>query len=377
MRADRNNDEFYNGVSITGVFTLKFLSIILVFLLLIVSACQNEVAIEEQAPVNAISVTTYELQPKSWQQNIQTYGRFESAETVNISVDFSATVSAVKFEQGEPVKSGQILIELDKRKQELRLEQAKANLATALANLEKARSTYERYRSLLSSKAISQEAYRQSKASYDATKASVEQSHAAQALAEQDLKETTVLSPVNGVVVSRDVEPGQTVLPGKLLGVVQVVDTFRVATYVTEAEINNLRLGGEAAVTTPGLPTKEFVGRIEVIGSSADVHTGNFPVKLALENTEGLMREGMSARIVFQGELQGNALLIPRSAVVDRLRKRLIYKVEEGKAVAVEPILGVSITDEVPVLAGLQPGDQIITSGLSLIEEGAVVDVIQ
>jgi membrane fusion protein (multidrug efflux system) len=104
---------------------------------------------------------------------------------------------------------------------------------------------------------------------------------AAQRLAERELTESRVLSPVRGIVDRRLVEPGETVMPGQLLGSVQVVDRVRVRVHVGEREVNDLRVGAVAEVRSADVPGRVYQARIEAVGIKADPQTGNFPVKVA------------------------------------------------------------------------------------------------
>jgi RND family efflux transporter MFP subunit len=149
-----------------------------------------------------------------------------------------------------------------------------------------------------------------------------------------------------------------------------------VVTYVTEKDINHLRLGSEATVTTPGVQGRTYTARIESLGAKADPSTGNFSVKLAIGNADGLLRPGMTARVTLPGLQYENAILIPDAALVDRNRRRVAYKVVAGKAVEVEPVVTLSAGDQVHVLAGLQAGDQLIIGGLANVVDGTPVKVV-
>ena len=164
-------------------------------------------------------------------------------------------------------------------------------------------------------------------------------------------------------------------MPGQALCTIQVVDAVRVVTHVTEREISALRVGERFKVHSPGAPGHEFLGRIESLAAAADPNTGNFQVKLAVSNKEGLLRPGMTARVELRGVEHSEALLVPTSALVDRKRRRVAYKVVEGKAVEVVPVVAASTGDLLPVLRGLNKGDRVIVSGLEWVTDGTPVQV--
>ena len=168
------------------------------------------------------------------------------------------------------------------------------------ARLEEQKEAFQRYRSLIHKQAVSKEKLGRAEASFKAAAADVQQAMAAEALARQELAQARIISPVDGTVTARNIEPGETVAPGRQLVVIQLVDSMRLVTYVTEREVNLLRIGQRVEVQSPGVPGTTYQARVELIGSVADHGTGNFPVKLAVGNRDGLLREGMSATVALQ-----------------------------------------------------------------------------
>ena len=351
--------------------TILSLTVLLSLLLL---GCDDKPPVSlAKAPDATLTVQTLTLQPQPWRSSFDSYGYLESTETVNISIDFSGTVRELNFKEGQTIRAGQVLIVLDKRKLALKLKQAEANVGSARADRKKAQGTFQRHRDLVTTGALSQELYKQSEASFERANAAVSESEAALALAQQNLLETTIISPVDGIVDQRNVEPGQTVLPGDSLAVVEVTDTLRAVTYVSQREVNLLRLGEVAPMTSPGVHGREYEARVELVGNKADPQTGNFEVKLTVNNHDHRLRAGMSVTLSLKGMQRENMLLIPKSALVDRKRRRVIYRLADGRAQEVEPMIGVSDSELIPVYAGLQAGDQLILSPLQLIQNGKTV----
>jgi membrane fusion protein (multidrug efflux system) len=135
-------------------------------------------------------------------------------------------------------------------------------------------------------------------------------------------------------------------------------------------------MGEVAPMTSPGVPGREYEARIELVGNSADPLTGNFVVKLTVNNSDRRLRAGMSVRLRLKGMQRENTLLIPKSALVDRNRRRVVFRLVDGRAQEVEPLIGVSNDDNTPVYGGLQAGDQLILAPLKLIQDGKQVSAI-
>jgi membrane fusion protein (multidrug efflux system) len=279
----------------------------------------------------------------------------------------------VLFKEGQKIVAGQVLLQLEDRKQLLRLERASADVASTRAELSRAESTFKRYQALMGQQVISEDDYKQKESAYNAALAQLQQVMAVEKLAQQELRDLTLISPVSGIVEVESVEPGQKVHPGQQLAVVQTANSMQVLSYVTEKEVNLLHVGDVAPMRTPGVPGRNYEARIESIGSTADSRTGNFAVKLRVDNGDGLLREGMSAHIQLQGDQGRDRLALPRSAVVDRDRRRVVFLVRDGRAVAVAPSLGMAMGDWIPVLSGLSAGDQVVIDQLALLADGSPV----
>ena len=310
-------------------------------------------------------------------KKISCFGVIDAAQEIVITADFSERVKKVHFEEGDRIKAGQLLIELDRRKQELRLARSRTSLKQAKATLTNVQTTLKRQEILYAKRNIALSKLEETQLAFKTARARYEEALAAVQLGERELADRRITSPAAGQVVKRSVEPGETVSPGAPLIVIQVVDAVRVITFVTEKDINHLNLGSEATVTTPGVQGRTYLARIESLGTKADPDTGSFSVKLAIPNTEGLLRPGMTARVSLQGLKYRDAILIPDSALVDRNRRRVVFKVVEGKAVEVEPVVALSTVDVVHIISGLQAGDQLIVEGIANIVDGTPVKVIQ
>ena len=356
----------------------KFSTLAVILFMAVFTACDNRPPAREAVPEPRIAeVGIRVLQEQEWVERISSFGVIDAAKEIVITIDFSERVQKVLVNEGERIKAGQLLIELDRKKQELRLARYRTSLKEAKANLANAQTNLNRQEALFAGRNIAQSKLEGAQLARKTARARYEEALAAVQLGERELADRKITSPAAGQVVKRSVEPGETVNPGASLMVIQVIDAVRVVTYVTEKDINHLSLGSEAVVTTPAVPGRTYSARIESLGSKADSDTGSFSVKLAIPNTEGLLRPGMTARVILQGLQYQDAILIPDNALVDRNRRRVAYKVVDGKATQVEPVVALTTMDLVLVMSGLQAGDQLIVEGVENIVEGTPVKVIQ
>ena len=347
--------------------------------LLIVTGCDGGAEAPEEATATEArlpQVRTLILQPETFTREIRAFGSVEPVEQIDLVVDFSGTVRTVDFAEGYRIEAGETLIAFDQQERAADLRRAEAAYREAEAEVDDAQATFDRIRRLRDSGTVSEASLIDAEAGYRAATARVEQAAAERDRAASDLAETTLQSPVTGIVTDRSVEVGQRVLPGEPLGTVQTTDVMRVITYVTEREVNGLAIGGEAEVAVPGAPGRTLQGRIALVGYAAAPATGNFPVRVLVDNSEGLLRDGMTARVRLTGA-QTTALLLPRGALTDRNRRRVAFRIEDGRAVQVEPVLAMASGDRLPVVAGLSAGDEVVVVGTEALIDGTAVTVLQ
>jgi membrane fusion protein (multidrug efflux system) len=339
---------------------------------LLLACTDSDQALVDQAP-QAVVVQTTRIQPASWSHNFKSYGLVTPAEEFEITVEVSATVREVLFKAGDSVEAGDVLLRLDDKKLKFRLDGTAASVEEARANYEQARSTHKRNKPIYDSGVISEQIYLQSEARLKSGKANLSRAIASHDIALEELADAEVESPVTGVVTRRNVESGQNVSPIDRLGVIRVQDALRVETFVSQKDVNHIDEGMLASITSPGVPGQTFWGRVDQVASSAEPSTGNFEVGVVAEDADGLLRDGMSAMVEFTGTPQQGVLGLPRTALVDRGRQLIVYRVENDKAQAVELTLGVGNSELVPVFSGLDSGDEIVISNLRLISDGQLI----
>ena len=347
--------------------------------LLIAAGCDGGGDAAEQpadAEIRPPQVRTLVLHPQTYARDIRAFGSVEPVEEIDLVVDFSGTVRTVGFTEGRRIEAGGILITFDERERAADLRRTEGALREAEAQMDDAQATFERVRRLRLTGTVSEASLIDADAAFRAATARLEQAIAARDRAATDLDEMTLESPVTGIVADRSVEVGQIVLPGEPLGTVHTTDVMRVITYVTEREVNTLAIGAAAEVTVPGAPGLALMGRIALVGYAAEPATGNFPVRVLVDNADGLLRDGMTARVRLTGA-RTTALLLPRSALTDRDRRRVAFRIEDGHAVQVEPVLAVTAGDRLPVLAGLSPGDAVVVDGAEALIDGTPVAVLE
>ena len=352
----------------------------LVFCLLL-AACgaeQRSGANTENA-LAAVMVSTEGLQSRTLQTSVLSYGVIEGLEKLDVASEAAGTVARVLVNEGDAVAAGELLLELDREKQDYRVTQARRQAEQARAALDEAQLLRRRRTELADSGSISREDLDSARLRVTAALANHEQALAAQGLAERELADTRILSPSRGLVEQKFVEAGEPVTVGATLVSLQVTHVMRVQTWVSEADLLLIQPGQQASVELNAAPLHSFEALVEWVGVNADPQTGNYPVKLVLQDESSVLRPGMTASVEIKGLVAPEALLLPESALVHRNRRRVVFVVErqQGKTIARirEPRLAAGFSRRLLVLAGLEAGEEVITDGLDGVVEGSEVTV--
>ena len=324
-------------------------------------------------PVVVKTLALANLTPK-----IVSVGEIQAAERIALSVDFSAPVKRIAVREGQAVKRGQLLLELDDTKLQLRTDQARQALQQAESRLSEKRDNLERREVLAQQNNLSREALDAARHEHRRTQAEVAEARALAGLAERDLADSRLLSPVDGLLDKQLVEVGETVQPGEQLLVLQATQVLEVATWVSERDINYLQVGAQAEVTIEDWQRHRYQAEVQSVGAAADSRTGNFSVKLLLQERDAFVRPGMTASVSIAGAELKNILLLPEAALVDRQRQRVVFVVQRDpqglETVAMrQPSLKVGLSDQLVVMSGLSAGDQVVVKGQRALVQGARV----
>jgi multidrug efflux pump subunit AcrA (membrane-fusion protein) len=270
---------------------------------------------------------------------------------------------------------------------------AKAQLTQAEASAAKAMQDFERASALFADKAMTKSDYDSAKSQLDSTRAQVEAarsqvqvytaamqaSQATLGTANLGLHDTSLPAPFTGALVQRSVEIGSLVAPGAAAFTLADLSSVKASFGVPDVVLVNLRAGGKLGVFAEALPDRQFQGTITNIAAVADSSTRLFQVQVTIPNPQGVLRPGMIATLTLSTGTKTDALpVVPLSAVVRPKEGESGFAVivVEGKQARRRLVkLGTTFGDRIAV-AGVNPGDQVISSGSSLIADGEAVEVI-
>ena len=335
-------------------------------------------------------VDALELRPRDLVQTLVVNGRVLAPRLVQIGAQQTGIVTRRLVEEGDKVHEGQLLVELDSAEARASLAQARAglsqvceveqpltrsNVAQAESTLHLAQWLHDRNENMLRDGIIPQSQLEDSRKAVDIARAalisaqaqsrsssfgsSLKLAEANLALARAKLAQTRVKSPARGVVLTRSVETGDQVQPGKLLFTLALDEPLQLLIQPDEKNLSQLQTGQEAQASADAFPERRFPARICYVAPGVDATKGTVDVKLELPKIPDFLRPDMTVSVEIRYGQSKNALALPLQAFRNSSRPYVLV-LRSGRAVKVPVKLGQRGEREVEVSEGLKPGDIVI-----------------
>jgi membrane fusion protein (multidrug efflux system) len=314
------------------------------------------------------AVTTIRARQERWPATMTMVGTTMAVHGVTVSADLPGTVVRIAFESGKPVRQGDVLVELDTREE-------RAQLAAAEAQRDLAKVTYARQKELLDQGVISRVEYDQATAQQRQSEARVEELRAT-------IARKTIRAPFSGLLGIRQVNLGQYLAAGNPIVPLQSVDPIYVNFGVPQQMTAHMRVGNSIRVNASELRGAKFTGRITAINSVVDESTRNIQVQATLANPQGKLRPGMFVDVEAGVGSSRDVIALPASAISYAPYGDSVFIVTDMKSPAGQSYRGVrqqfvkvegSRGDQVAVVSGLNPGEEVVTSGAFKLRPGAAV----
>jgi membrane fusion protein (multidrug efflux system) len=293
---------------------------------------------------------------------LEALGTAGANESVEVTAKVANQVTAVRFEEGEQVSRGAVLVELDG-------EQARADLVVAEAALAESRSQYQRSRELYTTKVLSDAQIEQIEATFKANEARV-------ASARSRLGDTVIRAPFAGHVGLRRVSVGSLISPGTVITTLDDTSTIKLDFTIPETFLSAVEPGLEISARSVAYPDSSFGGRVSSIDSRVDPATRSVTVRALLPNSAGLLKPGMFLTVrLSRGAV--DALLVPEEALVPEQGNVFVFVVKDGVAEKRLLRIGQRRVGDVQVLEGLAAGELVVTEGTQKLRDGAAVSLQQ
>lgn len=248
-------------------------------------------------------------------------GTLSAVTTVKVGSQVSGIIARLHADFNSPVRKGQLLAELDETPFLASVDQRRADVEKAKVELRNAELAYARANSLVAQQLVSQSEYDVARANRDAAAASVAQSQAALKQAETNLGYTQIVSPIDGVVVDRQYDVGQTVAASfqapTLFTIAQDLTKMQVLTNIDEADIGRVSVGQTARFTVDAFTERSFEGAVSQIRLSPQTvqNVVTYPVLLDVANPKGDLKPGMTANVQIPVQSEKDVLRVPNAAL--------------------------------------------------------------
>lgn len=347
----------------------------------------NKGQIATKAPVRIAVVTRGTVQ--SW---ISLTGTLRPIRESRVGAKVAGRVAKVLVDEGDAVSEGDALLVLDQRdfllaknQAEHSRQAAEANLNAARINSANASREFERLRGLRTSNAVSQQKFDAASDAHEAAQAAVTLAEASFAvardaleIAEYNLSESTVRSPIPGHIASRNVNVGELVSPVSPVPCFYLVDdtVCRAEAHLPDTEQSSVSMSQEVRITVDGVADRVFAGAITYMGETIDPASRTLTIRATLPNPEGILRPGALARIKILSQERQDVVTAPIRCVVKRNGASTAFVINSGFAAARQIKVGLAGEADVEVVEGLSPGDVVVVDGTESLEDGMAVEVI-
>lgn len=301
---------------------------------------------------------------RGFADTVQALGTAQARESIVVAAKVTDVISAIKFDSGDRVTKGQVLVVLSNVEQE-------ADLAEARAALTSATREYDRFTELGARGFAPKARLEQAQASYEQARARV-------AALESRMADRTIRAPFAGVMGLRTASPGALVRPGDAIATLDDTSAIKLDFDVPEVHLSRMPRGAELTATTAAYPGQTFSGRIDDVDSRIDPRTRTVKVRAIIANQSGALKPGMLMTVNVAANPR-STIAVPEMAVVETMGGASVFKVvdKDGKTIAkpTDVTLGARAGGYVEVLAGLAAGDRIVTEGVQRARPGQPIRI--
>jgi membrane fusion protein (multidrug efflux system) len=311
-------------------------------------------------PPPTVEVVT--VDPKPFSDVVELVGQLESAESVVLRPEITGVIESIHFEEGQVVKTGDVLFRLKSERQRAALREAQAKRLLAADVF---RRTQELARRQISAVA-----------ELDRARAELEAADAAVEIARVELERTEIKAPFDGAVGARQVSPGDRVNGDTSLVQVDMIDRLQLLFGLPETAVGLAREGIRVSVAVAPFPGEHFEGTVYFVAPALDPQTRRLALKAWVPNPGHRLRPGLFATLEAEVEHIEDALVIPESAIVYDAGGAYVWRVgADGLAARADVTLGPRREGNVVVREGVAPGDRIVTAGTHKVMPGAPLRV--
>ncbi|MGL4836474.1 MAG: efflux RND transporter periplasmic adaptor subunit [Shewanella sp.] len=330
-------------------------------LLLLLTACGKEDEVKKEQKY-AIPVETTTVMQGNVSSFYSTTATLEAPEEANVVSRIAGLIETISVEEGDRVSKGQVLAIIDAKRQQYDLDRSEAEVKIIAQEL-------DRLKKMNNKEFISADSM--AKLEYN-----LQAAMARKDLAALQVKESRILSPIDGIIAKRYVKTGNMAKEfGDLFYIVNQ-DELHGIVHLPEQQLASLSLGQEAQVFSHQQPNTPIAAKVLRISPVVDAQSGTFKVTLAVPNQAARLKAGMFTRVELKYDTHENVITVPYSALINQDNQQALYVIESAQAQRRVVEIGYRQGDTVEILSGVKPGERIVTRGQQNLKDQALVEVI-
>ncbi len=342
-------------------YIINILILLAIVALVVLKVKENKATVEGEVfnfdREQPIHVLTKKLSLQSGQPANQITGNFFPNRNTQVNSEFQGKIISITVDEGDKVRKGQVLVQIDKSMLELQLQALDVKIEGLNTDI-------ARYRTLVEADAIQA-------VKLEKTELGLRSAQAQRATILEQIKKTTVYAPFSGVIIKKMAEVGSFAAPARPLFILSDINRLKFTVNVPESELNQFKLNKKYAISIDAYPDLKLIGKAVMIASQGN-GSNTYPVQFEVKNTnKQKIKAGMFGQIHIESKKEEQTLMIPASTIVGSNKVPQVYVVKDGKAVLKKIVTGKRIGDNVLVLSGLSVEDEIVTSGFINLFDGA------
>ncbi|MVF13052.1 efflux RND transporter periplasmic adaptor subunit [Ketobacter sp. MCCC 1A13808] len=331
-------------------------------LYLLILTSLGTVSVHAAVPADPINVIAAPVVQEAVADRVEALGTLRANEVVALTVNVAEMVSAVKFEGGQRVKKGQVLVEMENRQEKALLREAQFTVDEALSQL-------NRFRAVAKRGDASQSLLDEKQRDYDVSRARLEAIDAR-------LQDRIVMAPFDGVVGLRNVSRGAYLAPGDIITTVIDDSKMKLDFSVPSVYLLSIRPRVSIVATSRAFPERQFTGLIEVVDNLIDPVSRSVTVRAVLSNEDGSLKPGLLMEVELLTR-ERDAMIVPEEALFQQSKDHFVFVIveaESGLTVEKRQVkIGSRWLGKVEILSGLSIGDKVVTDGTLKVKSGDAV----
>jgi len=342
------------------------------WLTVLIGGCNNSTGNSSPAPAvetaaeKVTNVAVQVIKPQDLQEQLTLPGSLEAWEDLVLSAEIDGPVRWIGPQEGDRLKQGEVILKIDPDTRQAALDRARAECDLR-------RNTRDRFKALHDEKLVSAQEYEDASYAYEVAAAELRQARVA-------LEQSSLESPVAGVLDRLLIDRGEYVSAGTPVASVVQVDRLKVLVDVPEKDVAYLHVGEQVRVVQASVNGRDgasFAGTLSYLAYKADTVTRTYRAKIVVDNADGRLRPGMIVRVEAVRHDLPAAIAVPLYALVEQGGRKVAYVAENGFARLREVTTGPIIGDLVVIEAGLAAGEQLLVKGQHLVADGAAIAVAE